>query len=43
VGWTPLEARVAPNAVQVIVKPGWGAQIDARVRAQDEEGFPKWG
>jgi len=43
VGWTPLEGKVAPRAVQVIVKPGWGAQIDARVRAQDEEGFPKWG
>ena len=43
VGWTPLEGEVVPHAVRVIVKPGFQAQLDERVRAQDEEGFPKWG
>ena len=43
VGWTPLEGKVAPRAVQVIVKAGLPARLDERVRAQDEAGFSKWG
>ena len=43
VGWTPLEGRVAPQAVRVIVKAGLPARLDERVRAQDEAGFSKWG
>lgn len=43
VGWTPLEGKVVPRAVKVIVKPGFQARLEARQKAQEEQGFPKWG
>lgn len=44
VGWTPLEGKVVPQAVKVIVKPGWQARMNARLRAQARQrGIPKWG
>jgi diacylglycerol kinase family enzyme len=44
IGWTPLEGEVVPHAVNVIVKPGFMARMDARLQAQAEQGsISKWG
>lgn len=43
VGWTPLVGEVVPQAVNVIVKPGFRARLEERHRVQDEQDFPRWG
>ncbi len=44
VGWTPLVGEVVPHAVKVIVKPGWQARMNERLRAQARQrDIPKWG
>ena len=43
IGWTPLEGEVVAHAVNVIVKPGFMARLDARQEAQNKQGFSKWG
>lgn len=44
IGWTPLEGEVVPHAVNVIVKPGFMAHMEARQQAQARQGsISKWG